>query len=360
MNFPKKISFILGLLPLSDCGSRGSSENNTVLITADSTIIVENISQPKNLHNALHITNEKVFCLYSIWDERDTLTRPSWNELRTKSIPDLRDTVKSRLVFVDYEKIFTDKIDLDGNLCVIFDYCRQEYRQKSNYIFPLKVYRNIDEKTTFEIDWYRAFSRKNHSSDVDFISYVIHNRNDTIITYTETYPAGGTTPEGHTFRFTGEQIDSIKVKSKVFYSVAQGFDINGRDDWGVGLYYLESEWVDLSIDNLSYVLPVLDTIFIDRETFSKIRNKAISVQKDVLINQRDSLENLGGLAGRYYQDVIGSVLKRLKPNFEDAETATDLYIFVDLKYFTNNVTVFYKGGRAKELVHIADYIVSVP
>jgi hypothetical protein len=346
----RKINFILCILSFTACGNRAVNETKATSQSADSTIISEeDICLSKSLHNALYISNESVFNLsYSIWGKKDTLTRPTWDELQIEPTPNLRDTVKTKLVFDNYDKEFTDEIAPNGNHCITFRYFRGDYIQGINYIFPQKVYRKIDNKTNFEIDWYRAFSREDQTLETTSVFYSIYNKGDTIISYTEPESAGGTTPEGHTFRFSGEQIDSIKVKSKAIFSVSQGFDLNGIDDWAVWLYNLESEWIDTSNDRYSYTMPTLDNVSISKDNFSKIRNKAISVQKDVLINKRNAIGDVSG------------VLKNFKPKFEDAKTANDLYLAIELSNFVNNITVFYKGGSTKEFVHIADYLISVP
>ena len=155
----KNLLLTLCVLFLTACGS-GESKNKATLQNADSTIICNNICQSECSHNILYITNEKSFNLYSIYSiecERDTLTHPTWSELQMEPIPDLRDTVKSKLVFDNYDKIFTDEITPNGNHCITFRYFRGDYMQGNYYIFPQKVYREIDTKTIFGIDWYRAF-----------------------------------------------------------------------------------------------------------------------------------------------------------------------------------------------------------
>ena len=346
----KNLLLTLCVLFLTACGS-GESKNKTTLQNADSTIICNNICLSECSHNILYITNEKIFDLYSVYFlvyQIDTLTRPTWQELQMKPILNLRDTVKSKPVFDNCDKEFTDEIAQNGNHCIIFRYFREDYWQRSYHIFPQKMHRKIDINTNFEIDWYRAFSRTDQTPELEFVFYFIYNKGDTIVTYTDTAPTGGTTPEGHTFRFVGEQIDSIQVKTKAMFCVSQGFDLNGRDDWAVWLYNLETEWIDSSNDKYSYTMPTLDSVFINKENFSKIRDKALSVQKDVLINKRDSVMD------------INEVLKNFKPNFEDAKTANDLYLAIELSNFVNHITVFYKGGSTKKFVHIAAYSISVP
>jgi len=51
--------------------------------------------------------------------------------------------------------------------------------------------------------------------------------------------------------------------------------------------------------------------------------------------------------------------KRLKPNLDDAYTPGELYLSFGLDYFVNELTVHYKDGTSKNIVHIAGYIASV-
>lgn len=288
----------------------------------------------------------------------DTLTRPTLSELQASSIRDLKDTIKTKLVIDNYDKVFFDKYDSSGNLCITFKYYRGDYVHAANYIFPQKLYRNIDTKTNFEIDWFVAFERSSMKPTWSFYSYKTYIQGDTIFTYTCPVECGGTTPESHTFRFASDRIDSIQVKTKAMFYVSQGFDLNGRDDWAVHLYDLETEWMNCRINNNSYTLPTVNDVVIDKDTFSKIRKKAIAVQKETLIEKRDSIRPYLNEAER--ERAINDVLKRFKSNLDDAETATDLYLALELNYFINNVTVFYRGGSTKEFVHIAGYETSVP
>jgi hypothetical protein len=325
----------------------------------------------------LFISTSEIPVFFFMYFEHDTLTRPTWRELASIPIGNLSDTITWRFVHDNFEKRFTDQIDENGNLRISLIDDTHDFIQRTNYIFPLVEFQTIDDKTIFEIDSYILFSRESpNSGGWRHSRHHIHNRGDSIITFSEgLYDVGGTTPEGRTFRFAGEQIDSIQVHTEALFYIAQGFDINGRDDWGWLLYNLETEWLNTRVDNNSYTMPMINEIFIDANSFSKIRNKALAVQREVLIENRELyfgesvnefstetvtteiIRNPFPQTGQPYYQFIR---EKFKPNLDDAKTADELFLVIGLKHFVNYVTVFYKNGKTREFVHIAGYSVSVP
>jgi hypothetical protein len=294
------------------------------------------------------------------------------------SIPigNLSDTITWRFVYNNFEKRFTDRIDENGNLHISLIEDTHNFMQRTHYIFPLVEFQTIDDKTTLEIDSYILFSRQfPNPTGWRPSHHHIHNRGDSIITFSKVLHGGGTTPEGRTFRFAGEQIDSIQVHTEALFYIAQGFDINGRDDWAWFLFNLETEWFDTRIDNNSYTMPTINEIFIDAYTFSRIRDRALAVQREVLIENRAfhfgesvnelpietvSSEIIRNSFPKPGQPYFQFIREKFKPNLEDARTADELFLVIGLRHFVNYVTVFYKNGEIREFVHIAGYSVSVP
>ena len=343
------------------------------------TVSVGKQSEGEKVHQLFISTCEIPFI--APWNfEHDTLTRPTWWELENASIPmgNLSDTITWRFIHNNFEKRFTDRFDNNGNLRISLIDDSHDFVQRTNYIFPLVEFQSIDDKTIFEIDSYILFAR-GYRNPVGwrYFRHSIHIQGDSIITFTgfPTDCVGGTTPEGRTFRFSGEQVMDIHVRTVALFYIVQGFDINGRDDWGWFLYDLETEWLDTRVDNKNYTMPMINEMFIDAYTFSRIRDKALAIQREVLIDNREYFfgESVRELTTEtttveinrnpfrqpgqpYYQ----FIREKFKPNLEDAETANELFLVIGLRHFVNYVTVFYKDGEIREFVHIATYSVSVP
>ena len=320
-------------------------------------------------------TNEiPVFVFYCF--EYDKLSRPNWKKMQSISSENQDDTITWRFIHNNFEKRFTDQIDENGNLRISLIDDSHDFIQRTNYIFPLVEFQIIDDKTTFEVDSYILFSREfSHFAGSRYSYHFIQNRGDSIITFSESVELGGTTPEGRTFRFSGEHIDSIQVRTKALFYIVQGFDINGRDDWGWFLYDLETEWFDTRVNHNSYTMPMINEMFIDAHTFSRIRDRALAIQREVLIDNREfyfgesvselssetvSSEIIRNLFPQSGQSYFQFIREKFKPNLEDAKTADELFLVIGLRHFVSYVTVFYKNSKAREFVHIASYSVSVP
>jgi hypothetical protein len=280
-------------------------------------------------------------------------------------IPPLKDTIDTDICEIDYIREFRETINERGGVDISFNLNNFGKRVRdNNYIFYNKASIDYDSRTTFVADWYSPFNRRNKMLDGEENIITIQIENDTIYTLIHANPTGGITPEGHTYRFCGKDIDRISGRSKAIFTVGQIFDQNGRDDWGEMLYTLETPWNNNITDSLCYKLPVLGNITLGKETLERIREKAVRAQKRVLIEQKDSLfakyASFGENSVKYLNSVFDNLRKRLKPNLDDAFTPGELYLSFRLDYFVNELTVHYKDGTSKNIVHIAGYIASVP
>lgn len=318
----------------------------------------------------LTISNDTFSSWWEITQELENKSRPTWEEQLVDSVLNLSDTITDDLTLIDYPivypKPFEDIIGKNQQHYIKFEsqhHYPPNYYRRYAYISPMTCYYDADLTTRFEIDWYKSVIRDTpYESKIDpeFTIYNIYNKADTIFTVTEV-TFGGITPEGHTFRFSGEMVDSISVETKVIYKVYQEFDINSRDSWVEYLYTIESPWIDSATGRRCYTMPIIESVSIDKDTFSKIKSKAVAIQRKMLIEKPDSLYTKNDGRGReYYQRIVNNMLKKLKPNFEDANSANNLYLNFKLDYFTNKIKVYYKNGSTKEFVHIADYTVSAP
>ncbi|MFA6335827.1 MAG: hypothetical protein WCX48_09825 [Bacteroidales bacterium] len=280
-------------------------------------------------------------------------------------IPSLKDTIATDICEIDYTREFSEKINEGGGVDISFNLINfGKNVRDSNYIFYNKASIDYDSRTGFVADWYLPFNRRSKRLKDETTTITIQIENDTIYTLTHADPTGGITPEGHTYRFCGDDIDRVSGRSKAIFTVSQIFDQNGRDDWAEMLYSLETPWNNNITDSLCYKLPVLSNITLGKETLERIREKAVRAQKRVLIEKKDSLiakyASFGEDGVKYLNSVFDNLRERLKPNLDDAFTPNELYLLFELDYFVNELTVHYKDGTSKNIVHIAEYIVSVP
>lgn len=279
-------------------------------------------------------------------------------------IPSLKDTIDTDIWEIDYNRGFSEMINEGGGVDISFNLINVgENIKDSNYIFYNKVSIDYDSRTGFVADWYLPFNRRSKRLKDETTPITIQIEKDTIYTLMQTEPAGGTTPEGHTYRFCGDDIESVSGRGRAIFTVSQIFDENDRDDWVEELYSLETPWDNYFIDSLGYRLPVLSNITLSKETLERIREKALRVQKRNLIEKKDSLiakyESFGENGVKDLNSIFDNLKKRLKPNLDDAFTPNELYLSFKLKYFVNELTVYYKDGTSKNIVHISDYIISV-
>ncbi len=280
-------------------------------------------------------------------------------------IPPLKDTIDADICEIDYNREFSERINEKGGVEIFFNLTNFGKRVRdSNYIFYNKASIDYDSRTTFVADWYSPFNRRNKMLDGEENIITIQIENDTIYTLIFANPTGGITPEGHKYRFCGDDIDRISGRSKAIFTVCQIFDQNGRDDWIEKLYSLETPWNNDITYSLYYKLPVLSNVILGKETLARIREKAVKAQKRVLIEQKDSIiakyASYGENYAKYINSVFDNLTRRLKPNLDDAYTPGELYLSFRLDYFVNELTVHYKDGTSKNIVHIAGYITSVP
>ena len=280
-------------------------------------------------------------------------------------IPSLNDTIDNEIYEIDYMREFTEKINESGGVDICFNLINFEKNIRDKYfIFYNKASIDFDSRTTFVADWYSPFERKSKRLKDETTKIIIQIENDTIYTLTYPDPTGGITPEGHTYRFSGDSIDRITGRSKAIFTVSQIFDLNGRDDWTERLYYLETPWNNNIAERLCYKHPVINKITLGKETLERIREKAIRAQKRVLIEKKDSIyakyTSFGENWVKHINSIFDHLRKRLKPNLDEAFTPDELYLLFELDYFVNELTVHYKDGTSKSIVHIADYIIGVP
>lgn len=314
------------------------------------------------------LENPKMYNNIRTWDLYNSKTFKASSyigySLDTK-MPSLKDTIETDICEIDYIREFNEVINDRGGVNICFNLINiQKNIRDSNYIFYNKASIDYDSKTAFVADWYSPFNRKSKRLKDETTLVTVQIENDTIYTMTHSDPTGGTTPEGHTYRFSGDSIDRITGRSKAIFTVSQIFDLNGRDDWTEILYYLETPWNNNISESLCYKHPVIDKITLSKETLERIREKAIRAQKRVLIEKKDSIYAKYASFGENWVKHINSIFdhlrKRLKPNLDEALTPNELYLLFELDYFVNELTVHYKDGTSKNIVHIADYIISVP
>lgn len=68
---------------------------------------------------------------------------------------------------------------------------------------------------------------------------------------------------------------------------------------------------------------------------------------------------LKGLCLDLEERLLKNLRDRLKPNFEDGTTFSELSIYFELKYFVTEVKVYTKSGGVMKFTHIATYDVVV-
>ena len=109
---------------------------------------------------------------------------------------------------------------------------------------------------------------------------------------------------------------------------------------------------------------MLKDVTLSKESFKRIKERALAVQKRYLIESRDSVVAKYGSYGdsgkAYINEILENLKRRLKPNLDDAHTPNELYLLIELSYFVNELTVYYKDGTSKKICHFAGYDVSVP
>ncbi|PKP06475.1 MAG: hypothetical protein CVU10_02620 [Bacteroidetes bacterium HGW-Bacteroidetes-5] len=279
-------------------------------------------------------------------------------------MPDLKDTLNYSFSEIWYEREFIDKINETGGVDISFNlYDSGDHSKKNNFIFYNTANLKLDSKTDFIVNWHNKFNRKSKTNEYEGTEVHVYLINDTIYTYNNSDPCGGTTPEGNSFRFSGKEIKSVTGRSRGVFSINQIFYNNEREAWLEDLYYLETPWNNCFIDSMTYKLPVFKDVTISKDTFHKIKEKAVGVQKYFLIEKRDSViasyRTHGEGAVNSMKSVYESLEKRLNPNFDDARTPNELYLLIEFEYFVNELTIKYNDGTFKRVVHFADYIISV-
>lgn len=279
-------------------------------------------------------------------------------------LPPLKDTLNTDLYNIDYIREYDERVNEKGDIDISFNlYSNSDYYRKEYYIFYDSVKINYDAKTEFAADWFLPFNKNPQYSDPECPKISMYMINDTIYTLTDTYPAGGTTPEGHSFRISGNEVFKVSVKSKAVFSVDQIYFWSIREELIKNLYLLETPWEDSSIGSNSYRLPVLRNVRLNKDTFILIKKKSIEAQRELLIEKRDSILAVRKLNDHasyiFTKEIFDDLKKRLKPNFEDANTPNELYIRFELKYFITELTVHYKDGTSRKIYHFAQYNVSV-
>lgn len=278
-------------------------------------------------------------------------------------LPPLKDTLKTELNSIDYIREYDERVNEKGDVDISFNlYSNADY-SKEYYIFYDSKRINYDAKTEFTADWFLLFGKKPEYAEPEVSQLSIYLMNDTIYTITDTYPDGGTTPEGHSFRISGGDVLKVSVKSKAVFSVDQIYFWSIREEWTKNLYLLETPWIDSSNGVNSYRLPILRNVRLNKDTFALIKKKSIEAQKELLIEKRDSILAARKLEDQlsyiYTKEILDDFKKRLKSNFEDANTPDELYVRFELQYFITELTVHYKDGTSGKIYHFAQYQVSV-
>lgn len=278
-------------------------------------------------------------------------------------IPKLKDTILYNINEIEYKREFTDIINETGGVDISFNLTNYgKFIKKHNFVFYSKVEFNYDKRTRFVVDWHNYFQRSD-KMDGESASISIKRLNDTIYTIIEQIPCGGITPEGNSYRFAGKDIDSVTGRSKAVFKVSQIFDQNEIECWEEYIYSLQTPWQNNFVSNLKYKLPVIKNISLNKTTTELIREKALVIQKRNLIEKRDSIvakyRGYGVKNLEYLNQVYKALKARLKPNLDDAYTPNELYLSFELDYFITELTIYYKDGTRKSLVHVATYTISV-
>lgn len=280
-------------------------------------------------------------------------------------LPPLKDTLTTVSCFIDYTREYKDRLSDNGDIYITFnlnnytaDYYKREY-----YLFYDSVKINYDTKTEFTADWLLPFSKNPKGGVPETNQVCLDIINDTIFTIVDTWPVGGTTPEGQSYRVTGKEVLKVSAETKAVFSVDQIYSWDVREEWVKHLYLLETPWEDTSTGNYSYRLPVLHNLRLNKDTFTLIKKKAIAAQRELLVEKRDSIlsvsKSYDEASYLFTKRVFDDLKKRLKPNFEDANTPDELYTRFELQYFITRLTVYYKDGTSKIINHIALYTISV-
>ncbi len=295
--------------------------------------------------------------------QHDTLTRHSRNiDIRPR---DLADTLTAFAPKCYFEKKFRDSRRSDGGADLYFTSDDgMGYERRAYYLFPLTIRRPLAGGVQFEIDWMSGYPREDWGGrDTCFRClydpYEIYVRGDTLITATFPCETGGITSEGHRFRICGERVKRISARTCSVFSVEQGIDVNGRDDWGVPLGKFATPWVVTTEGAYDYVLPVISRVVLEPEAFSRFRSGALAVQREYLIEKRDSV--IGTERDKEYRrEALDRWQRRLPWPFESAETFTEMYVFVGFLYFLTELTVEFNDGCTEHYVHVATYMTNIP
>jgi len=279
-------------------------------------------------------------------------------------LPPLKDTITTDFCFIDYTREFKDRLSDKGDIYITFNLnSESDYYKKEYYLFYDSVKISYDANTEFTADWFLPFSKNPEGGVPETDQICLDIINDSIFTIVNTNPVGGTTPEGQSFSITGKEVLKVSAETKAVFSVDQIYSWDVREEWTKLLYLLETPWEDSSTGNNSYRLPVLRNLRLSKDTFTLIKKKAIEAQRELLIEKRDSIlsvrKSYGEASYLFTKRVFDNLKKRLKPNFEDANTPDELYTRFELKYFITRLTVYYKDGTSKKINHIALYTISV-
>lgn len=229
--------------------------------------------------------------------------------------------------------------------------------------FPLTIRRPLAGGVQFEIDWMSGYPREDWSGRDTFSRclydpYEVYVRGDTLITATFPCEAGGITSEGHRFRICGDRAKHISARTCGVFSVEQGIEANGRDDWGVPLGKFATPWIVTTEGAYDYVLPVISHVVLEPEVFSRFRSRALAVQQAYLIEKRDSV--IGTERDKEYRrEAIDRWQSRLSWPFESAGTFTEMYVFLWFLYFLTELTVELKDGRTEHYVHVATHMTHI-
>ena len=299
----------------------------------------------------LSITQEKELPYSLLWDI-------FYNKDLSIIVKESNDTVQQRnnIILLNPNKEYKETYK-NGELKIQFENKNQiDQLGMGYYIYPSKTIKNITPSAKFISEWYTAKTPDGNSAEFFFLKNDIRIIGDTIYTRVKHGECGGTTPEGSSYKFEGNNIASIKAQTKAIFYVTQGIDVNGRDDWVEKLYTLESPWLETNTSKLGYTLPIMEDVYIDEATYKEIKSKAIATQKRIIYKDKDSLikEN------PYYAEPINNLISRSKPNLEEAITFNDMYLCFGLDYFITKITVSYKDGTKKDFNHIAYYEEVVP
>lgn len=262
------------------------------------------------------------------------------------------DTLKKRIPRMNGDTyLYTDRIDKDGNLHIKLDVEDLKYDHK--YAFADQIKAPINRQITFGVDWAIYYDERERAYVQD--PHLIYYQGDTI--YTVVWPAelGTFSPEGHRFFVEGADIERIESRTKYMYVATQFIaGVITIDVWCENLGFYYSQWQNCADGQFSYVLPIVENLTFDKNSFQQARNKALKIQKSLLYNDYDSVLNSKDWCREYVIEALADLKKQLKPNLDDAKKFSEMCVLVGCSYFITEIKIYMKNGEVRNFVHHAD------